>query len=243
MKVALALFVALAVLAQTNAFIGGRGLGIGRGILPGFGRFGAFGGPWRFGMMGMPWGMGPWGMGGLGFGMGMPWRMGMMGMGMGMPWGMHPGLIGKRSVEVDVLPTVPVNRTLCSFTSKTNILSCHGAKHNFECKAVPNFVNLNSISYRVQNLTVVPEHISLNDELHRIYRLFSCVNEQVNDYTLLEKTDKKVVFNVYGDDDIKENGIRIEDDTCWSSFTKMMKETTPHHSVRFALFINNVTKQ
>jgi len=115
-------------------------------------------------------------------------------------------------------------------------LSCHGAKYNFECPAVPNYVDLTSISYRVHNLTVVPEHVRVEGEQHRIFRLFSTIEDKLNDYTLIEKSEKKVTFSVYGSDDITENGIRIEDDTCWHSFVKMMKETTPH-TVRFALFI------
>jgi len=213
MKVALLLLVVCLAFSQSEAFF--RGVGFGGRF--GFGRFG------------------------FGFGRFWPW-----GLGLGLPYGgiipPVPIGIGKRDVT-GVVPSVVMNKTLCSYTSKKSILACNGAKFNFECDVVPNYATLTSISYRIQNLTVIPDEISVGTVEQPIFRLFSRVDSVMNNFTLIENVDRRVVFSVYTSDKLTgQTGIRIKDENCWNAFITMMKESMPE-TVRFALFINNVTKQ
>lgn len=107
---------------------------------------------------------------------------------------------------------------------------------------MPHFVGLSSPSYRVHNLTVVPETVKASSTEHTVYRLFSFRPEDnvVNRFTLIEKPERRVTFSVYRSESIKENGLRIVNEKCWNSFNTMIDEVRPEH-VRFALFITNIT--
>jgi hypothetical protein len=128
---------------------------------------------------------------------------------------------------------------LCSFTTKKNIISCHGPNHNFECSAVPVFTGLDANTYRIQNLTVVPEVFAVGDVETPVYRLFSAQvdGSGLNHYTVIEKNNH-VKLSVYRGEQIKETGLRIQDETCWKSFQTLVTDVKPL-TVGFSLFIDN----
>lgn len=226
MKVALALVVLLVAVSQSDAWFRGGGF---RGGFGGFGRWGlGWGAPWRWG--GLGWGAGAWGVPPIGLGLG----------GIASPLG--AGFIGKRDVD-SVVPTVApvVNRTMCQYSAKKNVLSCDGIV-SFECDAVPNLVDIPTI--RVQNLTVVPDEIHIGNVDLPIFRLFSRTDGGVlNNFSVLDKTDRHITFSVYNNEQLSktETGIRIKDVQCWTTFLRVIREVVPE-TVRFSFFVDTVTK-
>lgn len=186
----------------------------------------------------VPWlGLGPWALGGFGpwgFGFGFR-RFGLGGLGLGF----RRRFFGKRDVETVENNEVEMEegeRTLCSYTSKNNMISCHGVKHNFQCKVAPHFEDLKRVSYRIQNLTVVPDLVKVGKIDHQVYNLFSVSEDELNDFTMVEKPETKVTFSLWRNKHVEEKtGLRFDNEKCWRSFETMMNEP---ENVRFALFIN-----
>lgn len=182
------------------------------------------------------------GFGGLGFGWGAPWRWGLGPWGMG--WGGLPivppvlpvapavAAIGKRAVD-SVVPTglvVPQinNGTVCTYAEKKSMLSCLGNTFNFECEVSP--INLAGISpIRVENLTVVLDERVIDGIHFPVFRLFSRVGHVLNNFSLLNKEDKKVVLSVFNQERLvkHETGIRVKDTECWTAFIRMVREVVP----------------
>lgn len=171
----------------------------------------------------------PWGLG-----MGLWGPFGPFGFGFGLR---RFGFLGKRDTDAVELEMEEGERTLCSYTSKNNVVSCHGAKHNFQCKVAPFFTDLKRVSYRIQNLTVVPDIVKIEKVDHQVYNLFSVKPEQdeINDFTMLEKPENKVTVSLWRNKKIEKTGLRFDNEECWKSFETMMNEP---QNVRFALFIN-----
>jgi len=219
--------VALCQMSTVEGFIGGWGLG--RGFI---------GGPWGLGGWGGPWG--PWG--GLGWG-GFGWGRGFGFGGFRGGFGGFRGGFGGRGFRGrrDIDGVHHHNRTFCSISSKSNILTCHGVKYDFECDLIPTYTDLATTSYNVHNLTVVPNVVTVDKVDQQVYNLFSHKIDTgaINRFTLIDKPSTKVTFSVYRSEKVGENGWRVTDGECWKSFETMVRESRPEQ-IKFRLFLNNI---
>jgi len=193
--------------------------GLGYGGWGGFGGWGGYGGFGRFGFGGFRGGFGRGGFGRGGFGGG-------RGGGRGR---------GRRDVAIEEMTG---NRTYCHISNKNNVLSCNGVNHTFQCDVFPTFVNLTSDSYKMHLLTIVPNVVTFNKTDHQTFDLFShkLVTGELNDYTFVEKPSKKVVFSLYKSTKITQNGWRITNADCWSSFKSMVRTVHPE-SIHFDMYV------
>ena len=81
---------------------------------------------------------------------------------------------------------------------------------------------------RVQNLTVVVDERIVDGVHIPIFRLFSRTGHVLNNYSLVDKEDKRVVLSVYNAEKFTtEAGIRIKDVECWNAFIRAVKEVVP----------------
>jgi hypothetical protein len=142
------------------------------------------------------------------------------------------GLFGKRAAEE------VVNKTLCSYTSMKSILNCRGGEVSFECVVKPILSVLGDATFRLSNLTVVPEVVNGV----KIYRIVSLTTDLVPEkITLVHPVShKNILLSLFSSVKITEPGLLVDDSKCWSKFESIIADTTPE-TVRFSLIITKST--
>jgi len=206
LSLVIACTIAAFLIADVNSqFLPGLGLGLG---FPGLG-FPFFGG------------LGFGGLGGFGL-----FGRGLLGGGL-----IGRRFLGKRDVEnqitqIESEKAIAENRTICSISSQSNMLSCKGPKleHNVDCEVISTLGGgrLEDVKLRVDNLTLRPELIN-NIGVFKIVGK----NDQ-EEVTFVDPVDKKShLLFLFAEQVVKKHGFIVRDRECYAQVVKLAATVVP----------------
>jgi hypothetical protein len=135
-------------------------------------------------------------------------------------------IVGKREV-------VDRNATICTLVTQKSTLMCRGVELDLTCPVRPIHITreLGNSTFRLENLSIVPEEISGI----RVFRILSRKDDVVQRWTVTSPvTSKDVLLSFYFSEKIDEPGFIVTDEKCWERFESIFVRD---RSVRLSLVI------
>jgi len=143
--------------------------------------------------------------------------------------------VTRRDVDSHIVETgvVSENKTVCSLSSVTNVLSCKSGtrdEHNIDCELIPRVEKFKGLKLRLTDLVVEPELVGSVG----MFRLVS--TESAGKWTFVHPVDGTNEFvYVYSEPHVKKPGFIVRDRECFAQFVRLAADVPKE---RFTIIVS-----